>query len=223
MSVESDVTAGAHAAPAPAAPVGNPALLGLATFLPGALSLGLWLVGYTQAADLGAIAPAILFSSGLFLLVSAIWATRVGNSLVAGIFGTFSAFWLSLGVLVAAITNGWLGLVAKPAAAATATAAATPAYTPNPLPTFLIAWLIVFVALTLATLRLPLAFTAGFLAVDIVVALVLAYVLTTTQLYATLAGIGVFVFCAIFAYIWFDGMGQELGAKPMAMGSAMMK
>ena len=208
MSVESDVQSGAQAAPAAAAaPVGNPALLGLATFLPGALSLGLWLVGYLPAGDLGGIAPAVLFSSGLFLLVAPVWCSRVGNSLVGAIFGIFSAFWLSLGVLVAAITNGWLGLTA----------------TSTPLPTFLISWLIVFVALTLATLRLPLAFTAGFLFVDIVVALVLVYAITGTQLYATLGGVGVFVFCAIFAYIWFDGVGQELGAKPMGMGSPMMK
>jgi uncharacterized protein len=210
MSVESDVQSGAHAAPAPAAPaapVGNPVLLGLATFLPGALSLGLWLVGYLPAADLGGVAPAILFSSGLFLLVATVWCSRVGNSLVGAIFGTFSAFWLSLGVLVAALTNGWLGLTA----------------TSQALTTFLIAWLIVFVLLTLATLRLPLAFTAGFLFVDITVALVLAYTLTTTQIFATLGGVCVFVFCAIFAYIWFDGVGQELGAKPMGMGSPMVK
>lgn len=209
MSVESDVTSGAHAAaaPAPAAPAGNPALLGLATFLPGALSLGLWLVGYTPAADLGAIAPAILFSSGLFLLVACIWASRLAASAVAAIFGTFSAFWLSLGVLVAAITNGWMGLTADSA----------------PLPTFLLAWLIVFVALTLATLRLPLVFSIGFVFVDITVALVLAFALTGTQLYATLGGVCVFIFCAVFAYIWFDGMGQELGGKAMSMGSPIQK
>lgn len=209
MSVESDVTSGAHAAaaPAPAAPAGNPALLGLATFLPGALSLGLWLVGYTPAADLGAIAPAILFSSGLFLLVACIWASRLAASAVAAIFGTFSAFWLSLGVLVAAITNGWMGLTADSA----------------PLPTFLLAWLIVFVALTLATLRLPLVFSVGFVFVDITVALVLAFALTGTQLYATLGGVCVFIFCAVFAYIWFDGMGQELGGKAMSMGSPIQK
>ena len=209
MSVESDVTSGAHAAaaPAPAAPAGNPALLGLATFLPGALSLGLWLVGYTPAADLGAIAPAILFSSGLFLLVACIWASRLAASAVAAIFGTFSAFWLSLGVLVAAITNGWMGLTADSA----------------PLPTFLLAWLIVFVALTLATLRLPLVFSVGFVFVDITVALVLAFALTGTQLYATLGGVCVFIFCAVFAYIWFDGMGQELGGKAMSMGSPLQK
>ena len=39
-------------APTPAAPVGNPALSGLPTFLPGALVLGLWLVGYLDTATL---------------------------------------------------------------------------------------------------------------------------------------------------------------------------
>jgi Predicted membrane protein len=207
MSVESDVQAGVQKAPAPPAPAGNPTLLGLATFLPGALCLGLWLVGYLPAADLGGIAPAVLASSGLFLLISSVWAARIGSSLVSGILGTFSAFWLSLGLMVAAITNGWLGLTA----------------TSNPLPTFLLAWLVVFVVFTVATLRLPLAFTVGFLFVDIAVALVLTYVLTTTQLYATLAGVGVFIFSAIYAYIWFDGVTQELGGKAMAMGNAMVK
>jgi len=209
MSVESDLQSGAQAAaaPAPAAPAGNPTLLGLAAFLPGALSLGLWLVGYLPAADLGGIAPAVLASSGLFLLISAVWAARLGASAVAAILGTFSAFWLSLGVLVAAMTNGWLGLTAESA----------------PLPTFLLSWLIVFVALTLVTLRLPLAFTAGFLFVDITVALVLAFALSGTQLYATLAGVALFVFSAIFAYIWADGMVQELGGKAMPMGNAIQR
>jgi succinate-acetate transporter protein len=209
MSVESDVTSGAHAAaaPAPAAPAGNPALLGLATFLPGALSLGLWLVGYLPAADVGAIIPALIFSNGLFLMVACIWASRLGGSAVAGIFGTFSAFWISLGVLLAAVTNGWFGLTAESA----------------PLPTFLLSLLIVFVALTLATLRLPLAFSAGFIFVCIAVALVLANVLTGTAIFMTLAGISVFVFCAIFAYIWIDGMGQELGGKAMSMGNPIQR
>jgi len=210
MSVESDVQSGAHAAAEPAAaaaPAGNPALLGLATFLPGALSLGLWLVGYLPAKSVGGIVPAVLFSSGLFLMISCIWATRLGMSAVGAIFGTFSAFWLSLGVLLAAETNGWMGLTA----------------TTGELPTFLVAWLIVFVALTLTTLRLPLAFTAGFLFVCIAVALVLAFVLSSTQLYSTLAGIAVFIFCAIFAFIWVDGVQQELGGKAMSMGAPIQK
>ncbi len=204
MSVESDAQSRAPVAEAAAAPpAGNPAPLGLATFLPGALSLGLWLVGYLPAGDLGAIAPAVLMSSGLFLLVATIWATRLAANAVACIFGAFAAFWLSLGVLVAAITNSWFGLTATSA----------------PLPTFLLSWLIVFVILTLATLRLPLAFTAGFIFVDIAVALVLINALSGAAIFAILGGIAVFVFCAIFAYVWFDALGQELGGRAMAMGN----
>jgi len=197
MSVDRDVQAAATQAPA--TPAANPALLGLATFLPGALSLGLWLVGYLPAADLGGIVPAVVASSGLFLLVATVWASQAGNSVVAGIFGTFSAFWTSLGLLVAALTNGWLGLTA----------------TSQALGTFLIVWLIVFAALTLATLRLPLAFTAGFLFVVLAVALVLVSVLGGGAIFQLLGGICVFVFCAIFAYIYFDAFGQELGGRAL--------
>ncbi|MBW0114481.1 GPR1/FUN34/YaaH family transporter [Pseudonocardia abyssalis] len=209
MSVESDVQSGAHAAaaPAPVAPAGNPALLGLATFLPGALSLGLWLVGYLPAGDVGGIIPALVFSNGLFLMIASIWAARIGGSAVAGIFGTFSAFWISLGILLAAVTNGWFALTA----------------TSTPLPTFLLSWLIVFVALTLATLRLPLAFSAGFVFVCVAVALVLANALTGAAIFNTLAGVSVFIFCAIFAYVWIDGMGQELGGPAMSLGSPIQK
>lgn len=209
MSVESDVTSGAHAAaaPAPAAPAGNPALLGLGTFLPGALSLGLWLVGYLPAADVGAIIPALIFSNGLFLMIACIWAYGLGASAVSGIFGVFSAFWISLGVLLAAVTSGWFALTPDSA----------------PLPTYLLSWLIVFVLLTLGTLRLPLAFSAGFIFVDIAVGLVLANVLTGTAIFNTLAGVSVFIFCAIFAYVWVDGFGQELGGKAMSMGSPIQK
>jgi succinate-acetate transporter protein len=207
MSVESDVQAGAAAAPAPAAPAGNPALLGLATFLPGGITLGLWLVGYLPAGDLGGMIPALVASSGLFLLIAAVWAAWIGASAVSAILGTFSAFWLSLGFMVAAVTSGWFALTEES----------------TPLPTFLLSWLIVFVALTLATLRLPLAFTAGFLFVDIAVALVLTFVLTGGAIYSMLAGISVFVFCAIFAYIWVDGLGQDLGGRALPMGSATIK
>jgi uncharacterized protein len=208
MSVQSDVQPEAQPVPAAApAPTGNPALLGLATFLPGALGLGLWLVGYLPAADVGGIVPAVMASSGLFLLVATVWAGRLGASAVAGIFGTFSAFWLSLGLLLAAVTNGWFGLTATSA----------------PLPTYLLSWLLVFVALTLATLRLPLAFTAGFVLVDLAVALVLLNVLSGAAVFATLAGVCVFGFCAVFAYIWIDGMVQELGGRAMSMGHAIVR
>jgi len=82
---------------------------------------------------------------------------------VACIFGAFSAFWLSLGVLVAAVTNGWFGLTATsapltdlPAVLADRVRDSDPGH----------------------GLRLPLAFSAAFIFVDIAVALVLINVLS---------------------------------------------
>jgi len=141
MSVESDVQAAP--AQAPAAPAGNPALLGLPTFLPAGITLGLWLVGYLPA-DLPG------------------------------------------------------GMIAA-------------------------SWLIVFVALTLATLRLPLAFTVGFVLVSATFALLLANLLTGQAIFSTLAGLTTFGFCAVYAYIFFDAMGQELGGRAMPMGNALVK
>jgi hypothetical protein len=48
---------------------------------------------------------------------------------------------------------------------------------------------------------------------------VLINVLSGAAIFAILGGIAVFVFCAIFAYIWFDALGQELGGRAMAMGN----
>ncbi len=82
MSVESDVRA------TPVA-TGNPVLIGLTGFLPAGLTLGLWLVGYLPATGLGGMVPAVWGSAGIFLLVAAIWAGRIGGSAVAAILGSF--------------------------------------------------------------------------------------------------------------------------------------
>lgn len=218
MSVESDVQAGAHAAPTAAtAPTGNPVILGLATFLPGGITLGLWLIGYLDTASLpGGMIAAVTFSSGLFQLVACVWAGRIGASTVAGLLGTFSGFWLSLGFLLLALNNGLIVNAADGSAITTT-------QTGNILATYILTWLIVFVLLTLATLRLPLMFTAGLVFVSITFALVLAFLLTGTALFAVLAGIAAFLFCAVFAYILLDAIGQDLGGRAMPMGSPITR
>jgi len=214
MSVESDVQSGAHAAaepaPAPAA-AGNPALLGLMTFLPSGITLGLWFVGYLDTATLGGgMIPAVTLSAGLFQLVAAIAALRGGASTVAAIFGVFSAFWLSFGLLLAGLTSGWWGITEAAAVAEVQSA-------------YLLSFLLVFVILTLGTLRLPLAFTVGFVLVCITFALAFLGVSTGNAGLFPIAGITTFLFCAVFAYILLDGLGQDLGGKAMPMGSAMVK
>lgn len=220
MSVESDVTSGAHAAPAPApaaAPAANPALLGLMTFLPSGITLGLWFVGYLDLGALpGGMIPIVTFSAGLFLMISTVAALRVGASTVAAIFGVFSAFWISFGVLLFTLQNG---LIVN----ATDGSALTAAQIGNIQGTYLLSFLIVFVILTLGTLRLPLAFTVGFVLVCITFACAFLGVTTGNASLFTIAGIATFLFCAVFAYILIDGLAQDLGGKAMPMGSAIQK
>src|SRR4051794_20756649 len=69
-------------APAPAA-TGDPAVLGLPSFVAGSVALGLALVGYVSAGAGGAALPIILMATGLGLIVSAVWAAALGQTLVA--------------------------------------------------------------------------------------------------------------------------------------------
>ncbi len=212
MSVESDVATGTHAPAEPvAAPAaGNPALLGLMTFLPSGITLGLWFVGYLDTATLpGGMIPVVAFSAGLFQLVAAIWAGRLAQNTVAAIFGVFSAFWLSFGVLLAGATSGWWGYTAGNVA--------------NVQSTYLLSFLIVFVLLTLATLRLPVAFTAGFVFVVLTFALAFLGVSTANASLFPVAGITTFLFCVVFGYILVDGIGQDLGGTALPLGNPIMK
>lgn len=208
MSVQSDVR-GAHAA-TERLTGGNPALLGLPAFLPGGLTLGLWLIGYLPATLPGGMIAASLIASGMFLLLTSAWAARAGHSTATAIFGVYSAFWLSFGFLVMGLVNNWFGTTADPTLAG--------AQSQSVQATFFLAWLVVFVAMTLGTLRLPLAYTAGFVFVCATLALLLGFALSGNALFAMLGGIAMFITCAIYAYVFLDGMGQELGGRAMPMG-----
>jgi succinate-acetate transporter protein len=73
-------------APAPAAaPVvgpmaGDPAMLGLSSFIVGSVALGLGLVGVVPVGVLGAPLAIILAATALGLLLAAVWAAAVGQS-----------------------------------------------------------------------------------------------------------------------------------------------
>jgi uncharacterized protein len=209
-------TAPAAAADALPAPIGNPMLVALPTFLVGSITLGAWLVGYLPTALPGGLIAAVFFASGIGVMLGAVWAARIGQSAVAGIFGTFGTFWLSLGFLVFGLVNGLFGVTTTDATAAASQVQATQA-------TFLLSWLIVFVVLTLATTRLPLAFTVLFVLIDIAVALVLSGVLAASSALLTWGGIAVFAFCVVGAYLFYGAMAQELGGSPTPLGGPLTK
>ena len=150
---DSPATLGDRTVPAPAEPTrvvvgagGDPLILGLPIFAVGALALGMVLVGFLPATALGAIVPIVLFGTGLYLAVATVWAAVLGLTIVAGITGTFSGFWLSLGGLLLGLQHNWYGI-----------AAADVAQTQE---LFFIAWGCLFLFLLVPCLRLPAVYPA---------------------------------------------------------------
>jgi uncharacterized protein len=202
-------------APAAIGPLaGNPAMLGLPSFIAGSAALGLALAGVVPAGVLGAPLAIILAATALGLLLSAVWSAAIGQTAVAGIFGIFGTFWLSYGVLVLGLDHNWFAITVTAVLAT--------------VKLFLLTWLIIIVMLTLATLRLPLAFTAVFALIDL--ALLLLYlafaeasplgVASSGLLKA--AGYVVLVFAAIGVYLFFDSASVATGGKALPLGKPLL-
>ena len=196
----------------PESPVGaaaaDPALIGLPTFIVGALALGLTQVGFVSAESPGAPVAIVLFATGLGQLIAAVWAAAVHQGAVAGIFGIFTGFWLSYGALVLGLVHGWWG-VAKTDAVGTEGL-------------FLIAWAVVIAMLTLASMRLPVAFTVLFTLVTL--SLVLGLVGTLTGAHGATVGGGVatFALTAVGVYLFFDAMTTATGGRSLPLGPPIL-
>src|ERR1700748_2404186 len=89
---------------------GDPAMLGLPTFIAGSVALGLGLVGVVPAGVPGAPVAVVLGATALGLLIAAIWSVAIGQSAVASIFGIFGTFWLSYAVLVLGLDHNWFAI-----------------------------------------------------------------------------------------------------------------
>lgn len=201
-------SAPAHAKPLPQdkpGPLdGDPALIGVPTFIVGSIALGLTLVGYVPAGTAGAPLAIILAATALGQLIAAVWAAALGHSAVAAIFGVFTGFWLSYAVLVLGLTHGWFAVAA---AAATRTQAL-----------FLISWLVTIVLLTVSTLRLPAAFTVLFTLIDLALALVLSATLRGSGALQTAAGYTVFAFVAVGVYLFVHVTSLATGGRGLPLG-----
>lgn len=195
-------------APAPAA-TGDPAVLGLPSFVAGSVALGLALVGYVSAGAAGAALPIILMATGLGLIVSAVWAAALGQTLVACIFGLFAGFWWSYAVLVLGLNHNWFAI--------------PPGDVTHTVALFQITWAVVFGVLTLATLRLPVAFTA--VVVLVVVALVLLVIgtLNTDTTMTKAAGYVTFVFAALGVYLFLGAASVATGGKGYPLGAPLVR
>jgi uncharacterized protein len=213
---ENTVAAREHAVPVPdveesieaEGPAGNPALIGVPTFLVGSIALGLVLTGYVPATAVGASIPIIMTATGIGQVISAIWAANLAQNAVAAIFGIFSGFWLSYAALVLGLTHNWFGI--------TATAV---------VPTeklFLLSWLIVIVLLTLVSLRLPAVFTVLFVLIDLALLFVLLGTAGASTGETHTGGYLVFAFVIVGAYIFVDAMNSATGGRALPLGRPVL-
>jgi hypothetical protein len=200
--VEEVVEAVTVAVPGPLG--GDPAILGLPSFIVGSVALGLALVGVTPATAVGAPLAIILAATAVGLTIAAVWAAAIGATAVAGIFGIFAGFWLSYAVLVFGLIHGWFGITALAVV--------------DTQKLFLISWLVIVVILTLATLRLPLAFTAVFLLIDVALLLLLINTFHASSGLTKTAGYVVLLFAAIGLYLFFGSASVATGGKALPLG-----
>ncbi len=191
-----------------AAAAGDPAGLGLLSFIVGSVALGLALVGVVPAAALGAPLAIILAATSVGLFLATAWAAALGQSVVATIFGIFGGFWLSYAVLVFGLLHNWFGLAAT---AVTST-----------VELFQVSWLIIIVVLTLATLRLPLAFTAVFVLVDLALLLLLLGTSQASSGLSKTAGYAVLAFAAVGIYLFVNSAWQATGGTALPLGRPVL-
>ncbi len=183
---------------------GDPAMLGLPTFIVGSVALGLVLVGVVPATAVGASLPIILAATAAGLFIATIWSAAIGQSAVASVFGIFAGFWLSYAVLVLGLTHGWFAITPTAAAATQEL--------------FLISWLVIIVVLTLATLRLPLAFTLIFALVDVALLLVLLGTEEASTGLLKTGGYVVLAFAAVGVYVFYGAASLATGGKGVRLG-----
>lgn len=188
---------------------GDPAILGLPSFIVGSVVLGLALVGVVPAGAVGAALPIILAATSAGLFLATIWSALVGQSAVAGVFGIFAGFWFSYALLLLGLFHNWL---------AVATGAAV-----HTQELFLTTWLIVIVMLTLATLRLPSAFTLVFVLIDVALLLLLLATANASTGLVKTAGYVVLAFAAVGVYLFFNTASLATGGKALPLGRPIMR
>ncbi len=195
--------------PSEVVPEGNPALVGVPTFLVGSIALGLVLTGFVPAGAGAASIPIIMTATAFGQALAAAWAARLGQNAVAAIFGIFTGFWTSYAALVLGLTHNWFGI--------------TPEAAVRTQELFLGSWLAVIVLLTVSTLRLPGAFTLLFSLIDLALLLVLLGTSQASTGLSKAGGFVVFSFAAVGAYLFLDAMGQATGGKALPLGRPVVR
>lgn len=179
---------------------GDPLVVGLIFFGIAALALGMVLVGLPVSSQ-GAILPILVMGAGLFQLVTTVWAILLGQSLVAAIFSTFSAFWLSFSALLLGLGHGWFGISAADVAGAQEL--------------YFISWACLFFLLVIPCLKLPAIYPLAVALVFAANALAAAGVFTGSPNVFTAAGAVALSFAFLAFYAWVHVALKAMGSRAL--------
>jgi succinate-acetate transporter protein len=187
-----------------APPAGDPALLGLPSFVVGAVALALATVGYVPPEAVGAALPIILGATGLGLLVTTVWCAYLGQSFVASVFGVFTGFWYSYAALILGLQHNWFQVPAKDVG--------------HSIALFLISWAVIMFLLMLGSVRLPVVYTILLGVVVVALVLLVFGTLNNSSGLNKLAGYVVFVASAIGSYLFLSASSIALGGSSFQLG-----
>jgi uncharacterized protein len=186
---------------------GDPAMVGLPSFVVGAVTLGMVGIGVVPTIAVGASMPIVLAAAvGMFL--ATIWAARIGQNAAAGISGIVGGFFLSYALLTLGLIHNWFGI---PLTAVAETQKM-----------FLISWIAIVSMLLLATLRLPMIFTLLFAIVDAALILNLLGVIQNSANLNKAGGWVLMAVSAIVVYLFFGTASHATGGKELPLGPPIL-
>jgi len=186
---------------------GEPALVGLPSFIVGAVAFGMVLIGVVPVGAVGAAVPIIL-TAAVASFLATIWAARLGHSAEAGIFGIIGSFFLSYALLVLGLSHSWYALL--------------PAAVLNTQKVFVISWMVIVTMLVLATFRLPAVYTALFAIVDVALFLDLLSIIQNSANLSKAAGWVTMGAVALAVYAFFGAASHATGGKEFPLGRALL-
>lgn len=194
-------------APSAGAPASDPALVAFPSFLVGAVTLGMGLIGVVPATASGAAMPVVIAAAaGMFL--ATIWAARIGESAAAGISSIVGGFLLSYALLVLGLTHNWYGIA--------------PTAIVDTQKVFVISWIVIVSMLVLAAARMPAVYLLLFALVDASLVLDLLGIIQTSATMDKAAGWVMMAVSAVVMYLFLGAASHVTGGKAFPLGPPIL-
>jgi len=183
-------------------------MLGLPSFIIGAVAIGLIAIGVLPAAPTNAALPILLTATSTGLFLATFWAAITRQSTAAGIYGIFGGLYLSYSVLMLGMAHNWFGI--------------SPVSYTDTAKLFLISWMVIITMLILATLRLPVIFTALFTLVDVSLLLSLLQQIHNSAALQKATGWCVLAYAAVGIYLFISTTFHATGGRELPTGKPIL-